>query len=93
METVKNTRKPSGIFINCEICGKTIEIKSYNQRTCGGECSKELRRMEQRKPRKKKIQVKTVKGKTLGELAAEAREAGMTYGQYIAITEKGERVE
>ena len=45
------------------------------------------------KAKEEKNSGKNCKRENTGELAAEAREAGMTYGQYIAITEKGERVE
>ena len=80
----------------CGICGK--EYYGYqSSRFCGAECRKkrakwldeihaerktELRRAREREKRMAK---KALEGrKTITDIANEARQAGMTYGQYVA---------
>ena len=69
----------------CEICGEVFNRISYNQRYCGEKCKREaniLRSREKRRTEKLNAQTKT-KHETLSEVAARARDAGMTYGQYM----------
>ena len=69
----------------CEICGEVFNRISYNQRYCGEKCKREaniLRSREKRRAEKLNAQTKT-KHDTLSEVAAMARAAGMTYGQYM----------
>ena len=69
----------------CEICGEVFNRISYNQRYCGEKCKREaniLRSREKRRTEKLNAQTKT-KQETLSEVAARARAAGMTYGQYM----------
>lgn len=69
----------------CEICGEIFNRISYNQRYCGEKCKREasiLRSREKRRTEKLNVQTKT-KHDTLSEVAARARAAGMSYGQYM----------
>ena len=69
----------------CEICGEVFNRISYNQRYCSEKCKREaniLRSREKRRTEKLNAQTKT-KQETLSEVAARARAAGMTYGQYM----------
>lgn len=83
----------------CEICGKTFEKNSTNQRYCCKACARkansERKRLEYQckgkspKPVKKRRKEKSV----LSVLAAEARKKRMSYGQYIGMIEMPNRIE
>ncbi len=69
----------------CPICGKEFE---GNRKYCNKECSKkgyylvQARRIENKKKAK---QASAVKDNRLQIIAKEARKAGMSYGQYVAL--------
>lgn len=77
----------------CPICGK--EFTNGRRKYCSEECTKESNRRNTRKKdrerdeklKKRPKTMKKKKGKKLNALeltAKAAREAGMTYGQYVA---------
>lgn len=77
----------------CPICGR--EFVTERRRYCSESCSREARieyqkkanREMSRKPRPVSAvpRVKPKKASSLQELARKAREAGMSYGQYVAL--------
>lgn len=77
----------------CPICGR--EFVTERRRYCSESCSREARGKQQktynremsRKPEQvsTKPRVKSKKENSLQELARKAREAGMSYGQYVAL--------
>lgn len=67
----------------CEICGKEF-IRRTNKKYCSAPCVKTARkRWDQRKRHPERFREKP-SCPTVGEVAAKARELGMTYGQYVA---------
>lgn len=79
----------------CVECGKMAARNSSNQKYCRGCAAK--KRYIQRPSRKKPVASETdvgrsawdLTGKTLSELALEARAIGMTYGKYISACSTG----
>ena len=76
------------ILKTCEVCGKEYMGISISK-TCSDACKKELRRMteaiwkaEQRGKRNGKKEMSE-----LARINEEARQNGMTYGQYVAFCE------
>lgn len=77
----------------CIVCGKEYVAHNHKSSICSDKC-RHKRGKEQEKQRKARVKIrnelerlKNVKGKTLTELAIEARQHGMTYGQYVAQLE------
>lgn len=83
--------------VKCEICGKIFRT-SYSQKvTCGPDCKKERSRRlayDWNRARREAIQngtrpkperKKQNKVETIEEVQRKAREAGMTYGKYMAM--------
>lgn len=74
----------------CIVCNKVFVPTSPKQKICGSPECKRLRTRELDNIKvKKKYVPKKKAGPTLAELAAAAREKGMTYGEYIARLEGG----
>ena len=79
--------KPKEVERVCVYCGKTFINVGHKRKYCSQECSdvmkktqtKEAQNNAKRKPRKKST--------SLRDMAKEAREHGMTYGQYVAKIE------
>lgn len=77
----------------CPVCGG--EVTDRNRKYCCAECSKkgylknQIRRNKERDKRLKEEREKRAGQRRpespLEELARKAREAGMTYGQYVAM--------
>ena len=73
----------------CPMCGKTF-IGKHNQKYCGKECSATATRERHKKQKrvddyKQKLEGYQQESKvSLEEAARKAREAGLTYGQYMA---------
>lgn len=74
---------------NCKICGKEFTTETYSVKCCSPECRKvnvkinkelyrERQKMQPKKPKKEKKL-------TVTDMAAKARELGMSYGQYTAM--------
>ena len=77
----------------CVICGKAFIYNSGRKITCSDKCSAERNRIStveyQRQQRRKKKKAKS----TLLEIQKKAREAGMSYGMYMAVTKGGMAIE
>lgn len=83
----------------CPVCGKTFDNKrrKYCSVVCSGKANKnkakEYSKKEYKKVKRKRRKKKAVLGKvpsasqesSLQKTAREAKEAGMTYGQYVGI--------
>lgn len=67
----------------CKICGKLFTKKRWNECYCSIEC-KSVARKGRDKKRIRKYKPKKEPNADLVRLAIEAREHGMTYGQYVA---------
>lgn len=65
----------------CVICGKEYKSISVRALTCGKDCRNEYRRRKDREKRS----VKTCRNSTLDDVLGKAREAGMSYGKYVAM--------
>ena len=80
----------------CPVCGKEFNKWKGGRVYCSDKCrnmyhAKRHNEMFKKEPEvKKKKKVK--KGKTISQISAEAREAGMTYGQYVAAMEFAKKV-
>ena len=68
----------------CRICGKVFYNKASNCVTCSKDCWKVNHRNQVNAYNAKKSKNKT---SSLAEIARAAREAGMTYGQYVSQIE------
>lgn len=88
-----------GETAKCVVCGKEFERKG-RQIYCSRECSRVKinerarlfsREAEQRKKEEciRKRNIKKSKANVINEIAKAAREAGMSYGQYVAMQETG----
>lgn len=64
----------------CEVCGKEVN-RGRNGRYCE-ECAAEIKRERKRHAAKKPTN--QLKPGSLGSIARKAKEAGMTYGKYVA---------
>ena len=78
--------------MNCIYCGKEFKARVRNQKTCGGtECkiklNRELTRIHQQNKKQEAMRKKETKKNPLNDIAKEAAECGMTYGQYVALNE------
>lgn len=72
----------------CVVCGKTFTGKKTTAKYCSEECSytayKEMQRIRDRNKRKKELAERRKKAdnrKSISDYAAEARAAGMSYGE------------
>ena len=65
----------------CVICGKEYKSISVRALTCGKDCRNEYRRRKDREKRS----AKTCRNSTLDDVLRKAREAGMSYGKYVAM--------
>ena len=63
----------------CQICGKEFVTKNPHAKYCSKKCSNDSYKI-----RPKTIE-KKVKKKSIAEIDAEARNAHMTYGKYVAM--------
>lgn len=76
------------MIINCGICGKKFE-GYLSSKYCSDECRRTARRQNDRESdarRKYRKKEKKVKNQTvsISDIAKLARQAGMSYGQYVA---------
>lgn len=80
------------VIVNCCVCGNPFEAMNRGKRYCSVTCKnmaaseRDRIRYRQEKERKSRPQRKK-KSKSLAEWDAEARAAGMSYGQYRAMVE------
>ena len=80
----KNVLNSKEYIKKCVICGKTYESISARALTCGKPCRNEYHRRKDREKRS----VKTCRNSTLDDVLRKAREAGMSYGKYVATVER-----
>lgn len=77
----------------CIVCGGAYIAHKHNSKICSDECKRKRSavmldaRMKRLREKAEAEKQKAVKKKTLTELAIEARQHGMTYGQYVAQLE------
>ena len=69
---------------NCKCCGKPFETQQIATKYCSKECARDGRLDMKRKRERELRQMEKAKSNTLVDIAVEARNAGMTYGQYVA---------
>lgn len=72
----------------CPICGKEFVIRSSNHKMCSPECKKEQRNRANKLrgvSSDNKPLCYTRTNHDLSKMAAEARAAGMSYGQYVGL--------
>lgn len=70
----------------CVICGKEYKSISVRALTCGKQCRNEYHRRKYREKRS----IKTCNNNSISEVLEKAREAGMSYGKYVAMEDKKE---
>lgn len=80
------------VIVNCIVCGSPFSAYNRNSKFCSKECESmhdnEIRRRKYRvEASQKRKNAGKKKVKTLEEWNAEARAAGMSYGQYRAMVE------
>jgi predicted DNA binding CopG/RHH family protein len=91
-------------IITCECCGKPFERKNNKQKYCGFDCKHKMERQMQKEYQKKyyashpyepkpKPKKKKSAEEDLDQIKAEAFEAGMSYGKYVAMKEYGMVIE
>ncbi len=71
----------------CKICDKQFVSKHHSTTLCGPKCKEEnkKRNAENSRKRIKEIERKGKKKReTIIDIAVKAKEAGMSYGQYVA---------
>lgn len=73
----------------CKCCGKPFETIYIAAKYCGESCrvdSQRREKMERQRERRKmeKAEKEKTKSATIVSIDAEARKAGMSYGQYVA---------
>lgn len=74
----------------CEICKKVFYYTNGKKKTCSVECRKEKHRRDERQ--RNRNNVKHVND-MLGYYATEAKEMGLSYGQYVAYIHGKLRIE
>ena len=72
----------------CVICGKEYKSISVRALTCGKDCRNEYRRRKDREKRS----AKTCRNSTLDDVFRKAREAGMSYGKYVAMMDGTQKI-
>lgn len=79
----------------CMVCGKEFIVTRYNKKLCSIECRAERKRIAEREyrvkhfpSRRSSINVNHKKTRkkmlSLTEIAMKAKEAGLSYGEYVA---------
>lgn len=74
----------------CIVCGKRFISGSCRGKFCGDKCRKiKAREKSKEKNQKRKMRRKAAEsGRTLSAAEAEAREMGISYGQYVAMQDR-----
>lgn len=73
----------------CEVCGKAYETTITRKKTCSEECSKELhrrRKKNNKKIKKEEKEKKITNAKLLEDDVKKAKEMGISYGMYKALS-------
>lgn len=71
--------------MRCPICFEYFTPNSNSQKFCGAECRMFAKKKEEEKKAQQKKKSKKIK--SIRQINREARERGMTYGQYVAYME------
>ena len=74
----------------CKLCGKEFVAKTKNRIYCSEQCAIKVRNQKASDWRKKKADKKST---DLNQYAYDALQAGMSYGNYVAMKERGARHE
>lgn len=85
--TVERIASKKGFDKICDRCGKQFYGCRHDVRYCSDECLKEAtkdRAKELRQIRHEAKRVRREKQQSITQIAIKARQAGMTYGQYVA---------
>ena len=70
---------------NCQICGTAFIPQATSQKYCCRQCARQAEQESNRKSETKKKNKKFGQHqKAAAEIATKAREAGLSYGQYVA---------
>lgn len=80
----------------CGICHRHFVTGTKQQRYCSPECSCEaMRQGARRRDREKRLnkRLEREKKKALKNMVIEAEKHGMTYGTYVAMIERGGRID
>jgi len=74
---------------NCKICGREFIATHNRTLCCGEECSRINKVTIERLKKQKRMAVRNVtkKRQEIADINARAKEAGMSYGQYVAMME------
>jgi predicted nucleic acid-binding Zn ribbon protein len=67
---------------NCACCGNPFVVTTHSRIYCSEECYKSMKAILRKKDKPKRKKKENVT--SLRDMAKEAREHGMTYGQYVA---------
>ena len=68
----------------CEICGRKFETRHPQTRVCSDECRKKKREEWKSAYNENQSSRKRAASSNLAEVSRLAREAGMSYGKYVA---------
>ena len=79
----------------CVVCNKSFVVNTPNKKCCSNECTKIKNRMNSARYNKeiKGNNNKTKKSLSFTDIAVKARQAGMSYGKYVAMLECGMKIE
>lgn len=67
----------------CIVCGRQYETTSFRGQTCGSACARIKQNAYEREKYRQKRR-KCLEKNTLSGVAKKAKEAGMSYGEYVA---------
>lgn len=87
MWTVERVESVPGFEKNCARCGKQFYGCRQDVRYCCVECQKEAtkeRAKELRQIKQEEMRKRRDRQQSIAQIAIKARQAGMTYGQYVA---------
>ena len=79
----------------CIICNKTFVANTPNKKCCSNECTKIKNRMNATRYNKevRGNGKKPKKSLSFTDIAVKAKQAGMSYGKYVAMIEGGMKIE
>lgn len=75
----------------CKHCGTLFVSSSSNTKYCSQICRTKANEARMRAERQEKYERRHKESKELDRVAAEANAAGLSYGKYVAMMDKGER--
>lgn len=69
----------------CKICGSSFVATHNTTVICSKKCKDEAKRISIKKCKEKEEKKREKRNKEIIDIAVAAREAGMTYGQYVGL--------